>query len=50
MNILVNDSGREPTFEERENPDEQHAESEWPGAQHFIGPSNLEEFYEEVYF
>lgn len=47
MNILVNDSDRKPTPEE-EAPDEQQPENEWPGAQHFIGPANLEDFYEEL--
>jgi len=47
MNILVNDIDLEPSLEEK-LADEQQVENEWPGAQHFIGPANLELFYEEV--
>nr|CAD2126897.1 unnamed protein product [Meloidogyne enterolobii] len=47
MNILVNDIDSEPTLEEK-LADEQQVENEWPGSQHFIGPANLEYFYEEV--
>uniref|UniRef100_A0A914LKG2 RING-type domain-containing protein n=1 Tax=Meloidogyne incognita TaxID=6306 RepID=A0A914LKG2_MELIC len=47
MNILVNDIDLEPSLEEK-LADEQQVENEWPGSQHFIGPANLELFYEEV--